>query len=307
MENVYDVIIIGGGPAGLSAAIYTARSGLKTAIFEGMTVGGQLNTIVTLENYPGFPEGISGLKLTDSFTNQATNFGAELNYQNIDGIAKDGDLFKVSAGGMQYDARTVVIATGLSQQLGVPGEEEFLGKGVSYCATCDAPLYRGLETAIIGASEYAVEEGLKLSSFAKNTYIIHGGKSLRLSDELKRAVEKKDNVKEISTTKVTEIFGDTLVTGIKTQNLLTKEDSDMQLEGVFIYLGKKQPNTKFIEGFADIDEKGYIKTDENCMTSVKGMFAIGDVRSHSPHQVATAVGDGATCAIFIKKFLMTQN
>lgn len=307
MEDIYDVIIVGGGPAGLTAAIYTARSGLKTAVFEGRIPGGQLNSIVTLENYPGFPEGISGPDLTNKFMEQATKFGAEILYQGVESIRKDSGIFKVFSGGMDYSSKTVIIATGLSQLLGVPGEEEYLGKGVSYCATCDAPLYRGLTTAIIGGSGYAVEEGIKLASFSKNTYIINTGKSLNISDELKAALEKQKNVEVINSTKIIEIHGDfSLVTGIKTLNMLTKEENYIKLEGVFIYLGKKEPNTKLLNNIVDKDEKGFIKVDVNYMSSMEGMFAVGDVRSQNSHQVATAVGDAATCAMYAKKYLVTR-
>jgi thioredoxin reductase (NADPH) len=308
MENEYDVIIIGGGPAGLTAAMYAARSGLKTALFEGMTPGGQLNTIVSLENYPGFPEGISGVDLTDKMVEQATKFGANIIYQNADSVIKSENGFTVSSFGDDYTTKTVIIATGLSQHLGVPGEEEYLGKGVSYCATCDAPLYRRLDTAIIGTSSHAVEEGLKLATFANKVYIISMANELRISDELKEVVTKAENVEVIKTTKVREIFGENdLVTGIKTENVLTNETSELKLEGVFIYLGKRIPETKFLDIPVDKDEKGYIKVDGNFMTSVEGLFSIGDVREKSPHQVATAVGDAATCAIHIKKYLVTKH
>jgi thioredoxin reductase (NADPH) len=308
MKNTYDVIIIGGGPAGLTAAMYSSRSGLKTALFEGMTPGGQLNSIVTLENYPGFPEGISGSELTEKFVEQAGKFGAELLYQIVDSVKKDGDVFKVLSYGEEYISKNVIIATGLSQQLGVPGEEEYLGKGVSYCATCDAPLYRDLDAAVVGSGGHAVEEALKLASFAKNVYIISVAKQLNISEDLKEAVSDKENVEVISSTKVTEIYGEnSLVTGIKTKNALTDEVADIKLEGVFIYLGKRSPNTKLLDIPVEKDEKGYIKTDENFMTSVDGLFTIGDVRSSSPHQVATAVGDAAACAIYIKKHTITKH
>ncbi len=308
MTDVYDVIIVGGGPAGLTAAIYCARSGLKTALFEGRQPGGQLNTIVNLENYPGFPEGINGLSLTEKFMEQAAKFGAEVLYQNVDGITKDGGLFAVASGGVDYSGKTVIIATGLSQHLGIPGEEEYLGKGVSYCATCDAPLYRGLDAAIVGGGAYAVEEGLKLASFAKKVYIISTGKSLKISDDLRAAVNKKENITVIYSTKVAKIAGEfSLVTGIKTIDLITKAENEIKVEGVFIYLGKRVPDTKFIDDESIKDSKGYISVGENYMTSTDGLFAVGDVRGSSPKQVATAVGDAATCAIFIKKYLVTKD
>jgi thioredoxin reductase (NADPH) len=308
MEVLYDVIIIGGGPAGLAASIYTARSGLKTALFEGTNPGGQLNSIVTLENYPGFPEGISGPELAEKFMNQSSGFGAEMIYQGVDRIKKEGNVFKVSSGGGEYQSKTVIIAAGLKRILGVPGEGEYLGKGVSYCATCDAPLYRGLDAAIVGGSGYAVEEGIKLASFAKKAYIINTSKELNITNELRCILDKKDNVEVINTTKVIEIYGDnSFVKGIKTTNLLTQEPGDIKVDGVFIYLGKRTPNTNFLGDLLEKDENGYVKVDENLMTSVEGLFAIGDVREASPHQVATAVGDAATCGIFIKKYLITKH
>ncbi len=306
-EKNYDVLVIGGGPAGLTAAMYASRSGLKTALFEGTSPGGQLNTIVNLENYPGFPDGIGGLELTGKFLEQAERFGTEVLYQGVDSVQKKGDVFKVSSYGMDYISKAVIVATGLTQQLGVTGEDEYLGKGVSYCATCDAPLYRRLDTAIIGGSEFAVEEGLKLASFTKKTYIITTGKELNISDGLKASVEKQENVEVISTTKITGIFGeDSLVTGVKTENLLTREVGEIKLEGVFIYLGKRTPGTKFLDADVSKDDKGYLIVNENFMTSADGLFAIGDVRAASSHQVATAVGDAAACAMYIKKYLLRK-
>ncbi|MFC1855743.1 NAD(P)/FAD-dependent oxidoreductase [Thermodesulfobacteriota bacterium] len=308
MSNFFDVIIVGGGPAGLTAAMYTSRSGLKTALFEGTTPGGQLNTIVNLENYPGFPDGISGAELTDKFLKQAEKFGTDIQYQAVDSITSSEEGFTVMSMGEEFTAKSVIIASGLSQSLGVAGEKEYLGKGVSYCATCDAPLYRGLDTAIVGGSAYAVEEGLKLASFANKVYIITTGKELTLPEELMEAVKKTENVEVVNSTKVTEIYGEKdLVTGVKTLNLATKEVSEIKLEGVFIYLGKRKPDTSFLNGSIKRDEKGYLEVDGNFMTSIDGLFSIGDVRASSPHQVATAVGDAASCAIYIKKYLLTKS
>lgn len=307
MDNLYDVIVIGAGPAGLTAAMYAARSGLKTALFEAKVPGGQLNSVVTLENYPGFPQGISGPELTEKFMEQASKFGAELIYQNVDSVKKEGSIFKVISSGSEYSSKTVIAATGLSQTLGIPGEEAYLGKGVSYCATCDAPLYRRLDTAIIGGSDYAVEESLKLASFAKNVYIINTAKELNISDKLKEILTKKENVTVINTTKLIEIYGEnSLVTGIKVQNLLNNKVDNIKLDGVFIYLGKKVPSTKFLDDLVKRDEKGFIKVDGNCMTTVDGLFAIGDVRSANPHQVGAAVGDAVICAVFVKKYTLTK-
>ena len=293
----YDAIIVGGGPAGLTAGLDLARAGRKTLLLEQGILGGQIVTTESVENYPGFPGGISGKALTALFETQARRFGLEIQSGRVDGLRDLGDAREVQVSGFPFQARVVILATGLLQRLGVPGEEEYLGRGVSYCATCDGALYRGRPVAVVGGSEWAMEEAHFLSRFASPLYLVIPGPELRPSTDLRRELLAHPAVKVVAGAKPAEVLGDSRgVTGLR---LDRKGDGDRELtvDGVFVFAGKKRPGTDWAKGLLDLDADGYVAVGESCETSMPGVYAAGDVRRRRFHQVATAVGDGAIAAM----------
>jgi thioredoxin reductase (NADPH) len=292
----YDAIIVGAGPGGLTAGIYLARAGKKTLCLEQGKVGGQIATTSHLENYPGFPGVISGGSLMESFEKQATAFGLEIMNGRVDGFRVDGDFREVSVSGFPFRAKVIIIATGLVQKLGIPGEEELLGRGVSYCATCDGALYRERTVAVTGSSEWALEEALFLTKFASKLYLITQLRELTPTSELKKELLSKGCLEVVPSSAPLEITGD--MRGVNGLKISTPAgEKTLAVDGVFIFSGKKRPGTEFLKGQVDLDNAGYIVTKENCETSVAGVYAVGDVRRPYFRQVATAVGDGATAGM----------
>lgn len=306
MSSAYDVIIIGGGPAGLSAGLYTSRAGLKTLLVEKGMVGGQITNAELVENYPGFPDGISGFDLGDSIHRQATRFGLETVSADVTGVEFGGleKLIKTSEG--DYTARAVIIAGGAAlQRLGVPGEEDLTGRGVSYCATCDGAFFRDKAVAVIGGGDSAVEEALLLTRFVSKVLIIHRRDQLRASKIVQERAFANDKIEFMWDTVVDGITGDDRVTGLNVRNVKTNQTSTIEVAAAFIYVGQR-PNTEYLKGIIPLDEEGRIITNERMETEVSGVFAAGDIRKHSARQVITAAGDGATAALSAEKYLSLQ-
>lgn len=300
----YDLAIIGGGPAGLTAAIYGARGGLKTVLFEAGMPGGQAALTDLIENYPGFPQGVNGPQLMSQFLEQATRFGAEVRLEEVQEASLGGSLKTIRTSRGEYEARAVVVATGARQRrLGVPGEAEFLGRGVSYCATCDGAFFRDKKVAVIGGGDAAVEEALFLTRFAREVVIIHRRDRLRATKILQERAMANEKVRFFWNTVVDRILGEAKVEALALRDVETGKTSAEPVDGVFVFVGT-EPNTKLFQGQGlNLDEQGYVVTDEEMRTSVPGVFAAGDVRAKKLRQVATAVGDGAQAAMAAEHFL----
>jgi len=306
MGDTYEVIIIGGGPAGLSAGLYASRARLRTLLIEKGIFGGQIANAAHVENYPGFPDGISGLELGELMHRQATEYGLETLAAEVYGIAlaMGGTVIETTEG--DYLANAVIIATGAEfNRLGVPGEERLTGRGVSYCATCDGPLFKDRVVAVIGGGDSAVEEGILLTRFASEVILIHRRDQLRASRLLQERAFANKKMSFLWDTVVEEILGNDRVTGLRVRNVKTGSTSTIEASAAFIYVGQ-HPNTDCIGKLIALDEEGRIPTDERMETEIKGIFAAGDIRKNSSRQAITAAGDGATAAISAEKFLIQQ-
>ncbi|RLB41231.1 MAG: thioredoxin-disulfide reductase [Deltaproteobacteria bacterium] len=298
-----DLIIVGAGPAGLTAGMYAARARLNVVLFERMAPGGQVLLTDIIENYPGFPDGISGFELMDRMRKQAEKFGLTIENREVLSFKFDHELKTVVTDKGEEQAQAVILASGANpRKLGIPGEELLTGKGVSYCATCDGPFYRDLEVAVIGGGDTAVEEALFLTKFATRVYLIHRRDQLRATKILQERVMENDKVKIIWNTVPLEILGDKAVEAIELKNVKTSEQSTLKIQGVFIFIGY-EPNTQVLQGLIELDELGFIKTNAIMETSVPGVFAAGDIRSKNLRQISTAVGEGATAAFSAEKYL----
>jgi len=306
MSSDYDVIIIGGGPAGLSAGLYTSRAGLKTLLIEKGIMGGQITSAEMVENYPGFPDGISGFDLSDNMYRQASRFGIGIVSSEVTGVDLGGRNKVIKTGEGDYTARAVIIAGGAElQRLGVPGEEYLTGKGVSYCATCDGAFFRDKAMAVIGGGDSAVEEAILLTRFASKVIIIHRRDQLRASKIAQQRAFANEKIEFVWDTVVEGISGDERVTGLNVRNVKTNETSAIEVSAAFIYVGQK-PNTGYLNGTVPLDEEGRVITNERMETEVSGVFAAGDIRHHSARQVITAAGDGATAALSAERYLIQQ-
>ena len=300
---MYDVVIIGAGPAGLTAGIYAARGGLKTAVVELAMPGGQAASTENIENYPGFPEGINGYELMNSFHKQALTFGVEFIFEEVHELDLEGSVKKVHTDSQMLEARAIIIAAGSKPRLlGVPGEEAFKGQGVSYCATCDGAFFKGKKVVVVGGGDAAIEEGIYLTKFAEEVIIVHRRAGFRAS---KIALDRaKDNSKirfELNAV-IEEILGSDRVEGVRILDVLSKKSREIPAEGVFIYVGT-DPNAQFIKGEIETDERGYILSNSLLQTNMEGVYVAGDIRNTPLRQVATAVGDGALAAVEVEKFL----
>ena len=299
----YDVIIIGGGPAGLTAAIYTSRARLKTLVIESYSVPGQAIITDSIENFPGFPEGINGFELVEKFKKQAEKFGAELIVKNVEKIEQLQDGWRIKAEDKTYTTLSIIIATGAHpRKLDVPGEHKFTGKGVSYCATCDGALYRDKHVVVIGGGDTAIDEALFLTRFAKKVTLVHRRDRLRATKILQERVLANKKIEFAWESNVIEILGKDKVGGVKIKNIKTKKDTDLSCDGVFVFVGY-EPNTVLAKGLLKLDKKSYILADEDMNTSKKGIFACGDCRKKLLRQVVTACGDGATAAFSAQQYV----
>ncbi|KPK35555.1 MAG: thioredoxin reductase [Nitrospira bacterium SG8_35_1] len=301
-DELYDVIIIGGGPAGLSAAQYASRSNLKTVVLDKSPTAGALAYTSKIENYPGLVEPVSGSELLDLFRNQAIKFGAEYVEMQVVGVAIDQEIKEVQGIDKTYKGKTVIIATGsMGRKPSIPGEGEFLGKGVSYCAVCDAAFYKDLQVCVIGDSEEAVKEAGLLTGFAKTVYLIAPSKELDIQSyetELNR-----DKVKIITGHRVVSIDGDDFVKKIKIKNIETEEEQEIPMDGVFVYLYGTQPVVDFLSSSLSLSDKSCIITHRTMETSIPGVFAAGDVSCSEVRQVVIAAAFGSMAALSAEKFI----
>lgn len=304
MSKVYDVAIIGGGPAGLAAGLYASRARMSAVIIEKAKWGGQASTTEELENYPGSIEMPTGPKLMQRMKSQAEAFGTELIKDEVTGfdITDKTKIVKLGSG-KDISTKTIIIATGAQPMLlGIPGETELRGKGVSYCATCDADFFTELEVVVVGGGDAAVEESIYLTKFAEKVTIIHRRDEFRAAKSIVEKAMNNDKIDIIWNTVVEEIYGDGIVEGVKLKNVKTGEVTDFRTDGVFMFVGTK-PISEFAKGIVEMDQKGYIKADEEMKTSVDGIFAVGDVRVKSLRQVITAASDGAIAAVNAEKYI----
>lgn len=303
MQDVYDIIVIGGGPAGLSAGLYGARSRAKTLILEKGKWGGQAATTEELENYPGSIEQPTGPEITARMKRQAEEFGAETRAETVTKLELDGKIKRVITDSAEYQAKTVIIATGAKPRLlGCPGELELRGKGVSYCATCDADFFTDLNVVVVGGGDSAIQEAIYLTKFAEKVTVIHRRDELRAAKSIQERAFANPKIDFIWDSVVTEIKGDGIVESVVVKNVKTNEIKEVQTDGVFMFVGY-DPVSDLVKGLVDMDEKGYIITDENMSTSIEGVFAAGDVRVKSLRQVVTAAADGAIAAVRAEHYI----
>jgi thioredoxin reductase (NADPH) len=303
MNKEYEVVIIGGGPAGLSAGLYTSRARLSSLLIERGLVGGQIVNAELVENYPGFPEGISGLELTQLMHQQATKYGLETLLAETTGIELKEGQKVVKTTEANFIARAVIIAGGSERdKLGIPGEKEFTGKGVSYCATCDAAFFKGEPIAVVGGGDAAITEARHLTRFASKVIVIHRRHQLRTSRILQEKAFAEPKIEFLWNTIVEEIKGEEVVQQLSLRNVITGEKFTLDVAGIFMSIGFK-PNTAYLKGVLPLDAAGYITTNEKMGTEIPGIFAAGDIRYNSAQQAVTAAGDGVTAAIYAEKFI----
>ncbi|MCL4867673.1 MAG: thioredoxin-disulfide reductase [Anaerolineae bacterium] len=298
------VIIIGSGPAGLTAALYTARAMLNPLVIVGNQLGGQVAITHEVENYPGFPEGTTGPELVELMRQQAENFGARYVYDSVVSVDfSQGSPFTIKTYSEEYEAEAVIVTAGASpKKLGIPGEEEFIGRGVSYCGTCDGFFFRGKEVAVVGGGDSALEEGLFLTKFASSVNVVHRRDELRAGPILQKRAMAHEKMGFTWDTVIDEIRGNGVVQNIVTRNVKTGEVQEKPIDGVFIFIGH-YPNSDFLHGQLAMDEEGYVITDELMRTSVPGVFAAGEIQDAHYRQVATSVGQGCAAAMQAQKWL----
>jgi len=302
-ERVYDMIVIGGGPGGYTAALYAARAGLSTIVLEKLSAGGQMALTTTIDNYPGFPEGIDGFELGELMQQQAERFGAETEYAEVYSMDLESQPKKLQTSEGEFLAKTVVIATGASpRELGVPMERELTGKGVAYCASCDGMQFKNKVVAVVGGGNSAAADALTLSRIAQKVIVIHRRDTLRATKVYHKPLMERENVEFLWNSEVQELLQDGKLRGVKVRNNQTNEITELPLDGLFISVGRK-PVTGLVEGKLELAPGGYIKADETTATSVPGVFAVGDVREKLLRQVVTAVSDGAMAVHMAEEYL----
>jgi len=299
---MYDVIIIGSGPAGLTAAIYTTRADLKTLVISGVKWGGQLMLTTLVENFPGFPEGIQGPELMQNMRKQAEKFGTEFVDDDFTAADFSQKPFKISIGDKTYQGKAVIIATGADTKwLGVPGEKEKIGHGVSSCAPCDAAFFRNKNVIIVGGGDSAMEEAMVLTKFAESITLIHRRDAFKASEIMQKRVKENPKIKILLNSEITEISGDLKVEKVKIKNNQTRKVVEMPIDGVFVAIGH-MPNSSKFKG-VDLDEQGFIKVHDHYLTNIKGVFVAGDVHDNHYKQAITAAGFGCAAALEVQKWL----
>ena len=304
----HHVIIIGGGPAGLTAGLYASRAHLKTILLEAMIPSGQAYMAERVENYPGFPDGISGRELIERFVQQATKFGLEIQqFTKVVKVELKGEQKLVTAGEKKFSASALIIASGAQwNTLGVPGEGEYTGKGISYCATCDGAFFKDQEVAVVGGGDTAIEDALYLARIARKVFLVHRRDQLRAQKILQNKAQEEQKIEFVWNTIVKEIRGKDQVKTVVLENVKDAKQRELAVSGVFIAVGQR-PNTDFVRGVIELDDKDYIITDHDCATSVPGIYAAGDVRQKGLRQISTAVGDGALAVAAVEKYIVGKD
>ena len=303
--TVHNVIVIGSGPAGYTAALYAARAQLAPVVFEGTSFGGALMTTTEVENYPGFREGITGPELMDQMREQALRFGADLRMEDVESVSLDGPVKSVTtAEGETFHARAVILAMGAAARyLGVPGEQELLGRGVSSCATCDGFFFRDQDIAVIGGGDSAMEEATFLTKFARSVTLVHRREEFRASRIMLDRARSNDKIRFVTNSVVEAVEGDTTVTGLRLRDTATGKESTLAVTGVFVAIGH-DPRSELLRGAVDLDPDGYVLVKDNTTyTSLDGVFAAGDLVDHTYRQAVTAAGTGCSAAIDAERWL----
>jgi len=300
---VYDMIVIGGGPGGYTAALYAARAGLNVVVLEKLSAGGQMAQTHQIDNYPGFPEGIDGFELAERMQQQAERFGARTEYAEVYALDLKAEPKKVESSEGTFYGRTVALATGAGpRELGVSREQELTGRGVAYCAACDGMFFRGKTVVVVGGGNSAVAEALTLSRVAEKVVLVHRRDTLRATKVYHEALEKAENVEIRWNSAVTELLGDRKLTGVRVKELLTGEESELAADGLFVSVGRK-PATELVEGQLELDGSGYVIAGESTETNIPGVYAVGDMRTKKLRQVVTAVADGAMAVHMAEEYL----
>jgi thioredoxin reductase (NADPH) len=302
------LIVIGSGPAGLAAALYTGRAGLNPLVLSGLEMGGQISLTYDVDNYLGFPEGTTGPELIEMMTSHVNKFDARLQFEEVTEVDfKNGPPFTVSTHAQKYQADAVVVATGAApRRLQVPGEEQYIGHGVSFCATCDGFFFRDKDVLVIGGGDSAIEESLFLTKFAKRIRVVHRRDELRAGEQLKRAAFDHEKIEFVWDTVIEEIVGNDKVSGAKVKNVKTGTVSELETDGVFVFIGH-YPNSHLFKEQLEMDGEGYVKTDERMNTSIPGVFAAGEIQDKIYRQIATSVGQGSGAGIMADRWLREQS
>lgn len=303
MVKIYDMIIVGGGPGGYTAALYAARAGLNVMLIERLSAGGQMNLTGQIDNYPGFPEGVDGFQLSYNMQQQAERFGAKTKYAEVLKLELEGELKSVQTNEGIYKAKTVVISTGANpRQLGVERENEMIGRGVGYCAHCDGMFYRGKSVVVVGGGNSAVAEALYLSRIAKEVILVHRRDTLRATQIYHKPLQEASNIRFVWNSEVVELLGEDVLSGVKVKNLKNGEVEQLDVQGLFVSIGRK-PATDLVKEQLTLDDAGYIMAGEKTETNLPGVYAVGDVRVKELRQIVTAVADGAMAAHMAEQYL----
>ena len=306
MTNGYDVLVIGGGLAGLTAGLFGARYGLKTGLIEQMMGGAQIINVEKIENFPGFPQGISGAELGPAVQEQAMDAGAELVMAEATGVTRDGQLRVVATDAGDFRAKAVIVAAGSTlKRLGIPGEDEMFGRGVSQCATCDGPLYMGQVVGVVGGGDSAADEALTLTQYADRVLLFQRQERSRSQRVLQDRVGRDWKIEVVYNSSVEAVLGEETVSGVQVRNLVTNMENVVDLSGLFVYVGL-EPNSQMVKGLLKLDNAGHIPVNVSMETEVPGVYAAGDIRQNSASQLVTSAGDGATAAISAFKYISSK-
>ena len=299
---MYDIMIIGAGPAGMSAAIYGLRAGRSVVMFEEKSYGGQIVNTPEIENYPGIPK-VSGFEFATNLFNQVKDLGAEVVYEKAEKIEKEKNVWKVKTGKGEYEGKTVILATGLKRRtLGIDREEAMIGAGVSYCATCDGMFFRNRNVVVVGGGNTALEDAIFLSNYCAKVYLVHRRDSFRGEQKLSSILKEKENVELVLDSVPVEIQGEPMVTGLKVKNVKTNEELVLEVQGIFVAVGQIPENENFKET-VELDDHGYVVATEACTTETEGLFTAGDCRTKEVRQLTTAAADGAVAALAASKYI----
>ena len=307
MKQIYDVIVIGGGPGGYTAALYCARAGLHTVILEKMMPGGQMALTEQIDNYPGFDQGVDGFTLGQQMKNGAERFGAETRTVDVLSVKLEGEIKEVETTDGIVSGRVVILATGAAtRELGLPGEKELVGRGVSYCATCDGMFFRGKTVVVVGGGNSAAADAMVLSRVCEKVILVHRRDTLRATKVYHKPLMEAKNVAFRWNSTVTELLQEGRLTGVKVKNTITGEETVVPCDGLFVSIGRA-PASELVKGVLELDEAGYVMADESTRTSIPGVFAVGDVRTKVLRQIITAAADGAVASHYADEYLASKN